>query len=98
MWSWPFTVFTAPSPGPWSSLFARDSLTSRLPLLAWLVLIEVMGLVAFPIVWRMLRTLPDRGWSVAKTLALVWLAYLAWLLQSASMFSFGPATLLAGLG
>ncbi len=85
------------SSGTWSELYDRTSLPNQLPLLFWLLLLEAIGLVAFPLVWRLFPHLPDRGWTAAKTLALVAVAYLAWLLQSLGLASFGRTTLLLGL-
>lgn len=48
--------------------------------LIWWVLLQAMGLVALPLVFRLLRWLPDRGYSVAKPAGLLLGNYVLWLL------------------
>ncbi len=83
--------------GTWSELFPRDSLPNQAPLLVWLVALELIGLIAFPAVWRLLPQVPDRGWTVAKMLAIVGVAYVGWMLQSLGLARFGAPSLLAAL-
>ena len=49
-------------------------------LVIWLVAVEVLGLLAFPLTFLLLRRLPDRGYTVAKPLALVLFSYSLWVL------------------
>jgi YYY domain-containing protein len=65
--------------GTWSSLFQPQDLANRVPVLLWLLLIEALGVVAFPIAFVVLRTLSDRGYGVAKVLGVLLLAWLSWL-------------------
>jgi YYY domain-containing protein len=53
-----------------------------LAVLKWWLLLQAMGLVALPLVFRLLRWLPDRGYSVAKPAGLLLGTYLLWLLGS----------------
>ena len=48
--------------------------------LIWLLSLEVIGLIAFPLAFRVFRWLPDRGWTLVKPLGLLLLAYGVWLL------------------
>ncbi len=50
--------------------------------LLWLAVIEVLGVIAFPIAFVTLRPLRDRGYSVAKPLGLLLMAYPVWLVGS----------------
>lgn len=45
----------------------------------WWLAVELIGLVAFPITFAVLRFLPDRGYSVTKVVGLVLMAYILWL-------------------
>ncbi|HLF04157.1 MAG TPA: DUF2298 domain-containing protein [Dehalococcoidia bacterium] len=47
---------------------------------AWLLALELLGLLAFPLAFVLFRRLPDRGFTLAKPLALLLLAYAYWLL------------------
>lgn len=68
--------------GTWSSLFDRTSLVNSVAPLVWLLLLQLLGLAAFALLFHLLPALPDRGYSLAKTLGLLWVAYAAWLLAS----------------
>ncbi|MEP7190097.1 MAG: DUF2298 domain-containing protein, partial [Roseiflexaceae bacterium] len=73
-------------------------LSNQVPVLIWLLVLELIGLAAFPLLFRMLPGLPDRGFALAKTLALLWVAYVAWLLGSLHLLSFTPASVWLGAG
>jgi YYY domain-containing protein len=47
---------------------------------AWLLALELLGLLAFPLAFVLFRRLPDRGFTLAKPLALLLFAYAYWLL------------------
>ncbi|MFH1085280.1 MAG: DUF2298 domain-containing protein, partial [Chloroflexota bacterium] len=68
--------------GTWSRIFQRDSLANRAPLLIWLLAIYLIGLMGFPFAFVALRRLRDRGYILSKTLGLLLLGYLSWLLPS----------------
>ncbi|MSQ23725.1 MAG: hypothetical protein EXR58_04105 [Chloroflexi bacterium] len=70
------------SGGTWSDMFNRESLANRLPLPVWYLTLEVLGLLALPLTWFLCRHLADGGYALAKTLALLTIAYLPWLLAS----------------
>ncbi|MSQ06126.1 MAG: hypothetical protein EXR54_04920 [Dehalococcoidia bacterium] len=46
----------------------------------WLLALELLGLLAFPLAFVLFRRLPDRGFTLAKPLALLLFAYVFWLL------------------
>ena len=50
--------------------------------LFWLLVIELVGLAAFPIAFALTSPLRDRGYSVAKPLGLILLSWPLWLLGS----------------
>ncbi len=47
---------------------------------SWWLGLEVLGLIAFPYAFVLLRQLPDRGYTIAKPLGLLLLSYSAWML------------------
>ncbi len=55
----------------------------------WLLIVEFLGLVAFPFTYVLLPVLKDRGYGFAKPLGLLMLAYPVWLLGSLHL-SAGP--------
>ena len=47
--------------------------------LSWWLILQVLGLAAWPLAFRLLRWLPDRGYLFAKPLGLLIVSYLLWL-------------------
>ncbi|NLF00862.1 MAG: phospholipid carrier-dependent glycosyltransferase [Anaerolineales bacterium] len=84
--------------GTWSAMFDRRSLTNRYPGLAalvWWLASTVMGGLVFPLLFAALPRLRDRGYGVARVLALVLLAYLTWLAASLRLLPNTRATIAA---
>ena len=50
-----------------------------LPVISWWLAIQLVGLVALPLTWRLFAQLPGRGYPFAKVLALLLISYLLWL-------------------
>ena len=48
--------------------------------LSWYLFIQVLGLLAFPVVFVVFRRLPDRGFTLIKPAALVFFSYILWVL------------------
>ena len=67
--------------GTWASLYPGGIVAALAPL-SWLLVLELLGLAAFALLFWLLPGLPDRGFSLAKILGLLTVAYLAWLLGS----------------
>ncbi|MCU0503299.1 MAG: DUF2298 domain-containing protein, partial [Anaerolineae bacterium] len=68
--------------GTWREIFDESSPINRSPALsalAWLVMVWLLGLIAFPIAFVVLRGLSDRGYGVSKTLGILLLAWLSWI-------------------
>ena len=64
-----------------------------LDLVIWLLVIELMGLVAFPLAFVLFGRLPDRGYSLTKPLAMLLAAYLLWLLGLTQAVLNSPITI-----
>jgi YYY domain-containing protein len=79
--------------GTWSALFNPTSLVNLLAPLAALVVLQLLGLAVFALLFPLLGALPDRGYSLAKVLGLLIVAYAAWMLGSLRLAPFTPLTL-----
>ena len=64
----------------------------------WWVLIEVFGLAALPITRRVLRWLPDEGYSFSKVTGLLLVSYLLWLGASGGVIANNAGGILLALG
>jgi YYY domain-containing protein len=86
------------SGGTWSSLFPDDALLNQsqaLAVVAWLVMIEALGIAAWPLLGIALRSaktglgvIPDRGYAFAKIFGLLLLALFVWWLSSTKITAF----------
>ena len=67
--------------------------------LLWLLVVELLGLLAFPVAFRLCGYLRDRGYGLSKALGLLLLTYPLWALGSMGLPMTRPAALLllAGL-
>jgi YYY domain-containing protein len=71
--------------GTWSQLFDYDWLQNKYPALGaviWYLFIFILGLFTYPLARRALPGLADKGYALSRTLGLVILAYVPWLMGS----------------
>jgi YYY domain-containing protein len=71
--------------GTWSALFNRDAVQNAAPLagaLLWVLMLSVIGWIAFPLVYVVLPALRYRGYGMSRMLGLLIWGYVAWLLAS----------------
>ena len=63
--------------------------------LIWLLVVELLGLVAFPLAYILFRRLPDRGFVFSKLLALLLSSYVLWVLGLTHALSNARHTIIA---
>jgi YYY domain-containing protein len=71
--------------GTWSDMFNSRGLFNRYPGLAafaWWLVVTLLGWLAFPLLFVSLPRLRDRGYGLARVLALLLLAYMTWIAAS----------------
>ncbi len=78
--------------GSWSAYFDRDNVVNAVPLLFWWLAILLVGLITWPLLWRILPMVPDQGYLLAKSVGLLFFAYIPWLLASSGILAAGRAT------
>ena len=83
--------------GTWSELFDRGSWTNRVPVLAWLLAVEVFFVLALPLSIVVFRFLPDRGIVLGRLLGLLLAGYVTWLLVSLGWLDFSREAIGVGL-
>ena len=81
--------------GTWHELFDPSDLANRAPVVAWVLVLVLLGLIAFPYLWLALRGLPDRGWSIARPVGLLLLVWPVWWLASLGIAEFARVALAA---
>ena len=73
----------------WSSAEVNEgSLGSRMPVLMWFIVVELIGWLALPIASVTFKSMADRGYGFAKALGLLLVAWGAWLLASLKIMPF----------
>ncbi|MDO8490622.1 MAG: DUF2298 domain-containing protein, partial [Dehalococcoidia bacterium] len=85
------------SGGAWSEIFSRDSLPNQLPVLFWLLVVEMFSLAALPLTMYLFRSFADRGYILAKTIGILVIAYLTWLAASVHVLTFSAGTTMLAL-
>ena len=50
-----------------------------LPILVWWFISTLLGVLAFPLAWRIFNRLPDRGYGFSRALGLIVVGYAYWL-------------------
>ena len=68
--------------------FPADSIANRFPLPWWLLIVELLGLVSFPLTFVVFPGLRDRGWGFSKLLGLLVMAWLVWFPSSLRLLPF----------
>jgi YYY domain-containing protein len=71
------------------------------PVLSWWLIMQVLGLAAMPLAWRLFRHLPDRGYAFARLLGLLLAGYVLWLGGMTGLLTNGRgaiAVIVAALG
>jgi len=80
--------------GTWSAMFRRSSLGNWAPVLSWVLLVEMLGLLGAPYLFAACRGLPDRGYSFAKLLGLLLVGWGSWLLASVQLLPYAKSGIL----
>ncbi len=65
--------------GTWTQLYNSAGWARWLAPFSWIGALQLLGLAVFALFFRLFKGLPDHGYSLAKVLALLLVAYLAWL-------------------
>ncbi|MDA1127626.1 MAG: DUF2298 domain-containing protein [Chloroflexi bacterium] len=83
--------------GTFADILDRDGWTNDLPVLAWLLVVELIYLAALPFTMFTFRPLPDRGIVLARILGLLAVSYVAWLAVSLGWMDFSRWAVYVGL-
>ena len=78
--------------GTWPDIIHADSWTNRYPVVAWLLLVEVIALLALPITFVLFRPLTDGGYLFSKALGILVVGLVVWLLASLHWMSFSRSS------
>lgn len=82
--------------GTWTEMFDREGLANQVPVLAWLLVVELIYLAALPFCLFLFRPLADRGLALARVVGLSGAAYVTWLVVSLGWMEFSGLSLWLG--
>jgi YYY domain-containing protein len=83
--------------GSWDALFAPGGLNGVAPWLAWLLVVELVGLAALPLALWLTRPVPGLGPFIARPLGLLVASWVAWWGASVGVWDFGRGSVLTGV-
>ncbi len=83
--------------GTWTEIIKPGSWTNRLPVLAWLGVLELIALVTLPLTFLVFRPLSDRGYLLGKALGILLVGLVVWLLASMQWVAFSRASIAAAV-
>ena len=86
------------SGGTFSEIANREGWANDVPVLAWLLVVELIFLITLPLAIIVFRPLPDRGIILARILGLLLVCYLAWLVVSLGWLEFSRGAVYLGMG
>ena len=86
------------SGGTFSEIVDRDGWTNDVPVLAWLLVVELIYLISLPLAIIVFRPLPDRGIILGRILGILLVCYLAWLVVSLGWLDFSRGAVYLGMG
>ena len=80
--------------GTWSKIFTKNILAEKIPVLSWLLLIEMLTIIFLPISLVLFRRLPDKGYAINKLFSLFIIAYLTWVLVYLKILTFTASSII----
>ena len=86
--------------GTWREMFNAEGWLNKyqpLGVIAWWATLLVMGWAAFPLTFAAFGGLADRGYALAKTVALLIVAWFAWFLASFKVLPYTRGTIILGI-
>ena len=84
--------------GTFSDIVNRDGWVNDAPVLAWLLVVELIYVLTLPLTFFVFRPLPDRGILLARILGLLAVCYVAWLIVSLGWTDFSRGAVYVGMG
>ncbi len=83
--------------GSWNDIFFARDVPVGVAVILWLVAVQVIALAALPLAFTLFRSLPDRGYLLAKPLGILLAAVVAWLLASLRLVEFSAWSVAFGV-
>ena len=86
------------SGGTFSDIADRRGWPNAAPVLAWLLVVELIFLLTLPLAFFVFRPLSDRGFLLARVLGLLAVCWVAWIAVSLGWLDFSRGAVYLGMG
>ena len=86
------------SGGTFSDIIDREGWTNAVPVLSWLLVVELVYLLSLPLAFFVFRPLSDRGFLLARVLGLLAVCWVAWIAVSLGWLDFSRGAVYLGMG
>ena len=86
------------SGGTWSDIFSEKDRSGYYSAIIWILFIQFIGLLTFPLSFLVFGALRDRGYFLAKTLGLLVVSYLVWIISSFQIVGFSVQSIILVMG
>ena len=83
--------------GTWTDIVDPDGIGSKVPVIAWLVVMQLMALAILPVALAVFRPLPDGGYLLAKLLGILVVSLVAWMMASLQWMAFSFGAVVVGI-
>ncbi|MBN18394.1 MAG: hypothetical protein CL758_02785 [Chloroflexi bacterium] len=84
--------------GTWSDIIKISSWTNTYPVIAWLLILQAFFVITLPISLIIFNNLPDKGYSISKTLSLLIISLIVWWLTSTKLIMFTKLSVFISIG
>lgn len=66
-------------------------------ILIWWILIEILGFLTIPLVFKICKNLPDHGYSISKILGILLVSYITWIIVNTGILEYGNFAILLSI-
>lgn len=84
--------------GSWNEAINIFSWSNSYPILAWLLILELIFIITLPISFLIFKNLPDKGYTISKTLSLLTLSITVWWISSLKLMMFTRFSVFISIG
>ena len=79
--------------GTWSEIIDKGSLGTKYPVLAWLLILELLSLIVLPAVFLLFNSFTYKGYLFSKIIGILAVCFLTWSASSLEILEFNKTTI-----
>ena len=84
--------------GTWSDIVGNGAWSNQYHVLHWIGYLTLISLITFPISYQLFSRFDDKGYLFGKTIGILSICFVAWILSSLHLLSFGKSALWLAIG